>query len=137
MVEEAGLVYAPAPDVVPRSRRALELAEVAREQGRFEQVHEQLMTAYWTDGRNIEAPEVLRDVAARAGLDVDGVDAVAADAASRRVDESTREALDLGINGVPAWLIDSRLLVPGAQPHALFEHVMERLGHAPLQSAGG
>lgn len=31
-----------------------------------------------------------------------------------------------------AWLIDQRLLVPGAQPHDVFARVLERLGHRPL-----
>jgi predicted DsbA family dithiol-disulfide isomerase len=40
--------------------------------------------------------------------------------------------LELGAGGVPAWLVDDRLLVPGAQPHELFDQVLERLGHQPV-----
>jgi predicted DsbA family dithiol-disulfide isomerase len=29
-------------------------------------------------------------------------------------------------------VIDRRLLVPGAQPHEVFERVLERLGHEPI-----
>jgi predicted DsbA family dithiol-disulfide isomerase len=39
--------------------------------------------------------------------------------------------LELGAGGVPAWVVDDRVLVPGAQPHELFERVMEQLGHEP------
>jgi predicted DsbA family dithiol-disulfide isomerase len=42
----------------------------------------------------------------------------------------TREIQELGGTGVPAWIIDERVLVPGAQPHDVFERVLERLGHA-------
>jgi predicted DsbA family dithiol-disulfide isomerase len=33
----------------------------------------------------------------------------------------------MGGGGVPAWVIDDRVLVPGAQPHDVFERVVERL----------
>ena len=49
-----------------------------------------------------------------------------------RIEAQTTAALDLGAGGVPAWLIDQRLLVPGAQPHEVFTRVLERLGHAPV-----
>jgi len=42
----------------------------------------------------------------------------------------TREIQEAGGTGVPAWIIDERLLVPGAQPHEAFERVLARLGHA-------
>jgi predicted DsbA family dithiol-disulfide isomerase len=49
-----------------------------------------------------------------------------------RIELYTQAALQLGAGGVPAWLIDERLLVPGAQPHDVFERVLERLGRAPV-----
>jgi predicted DsbA family dithiol-disulfide isomerase len=30
---------------------------------------------------------------------------------------------------VPAWVLDDRLLIPGAQPPEVFERVLERLGY--------
>ncbi|MDB5065864.1 MAG: DSBA-like thioredoxin domain [Chloroflexi bacterium] len=49
-----------------------------------------------------------------------------------RVDASTRAALRNGVTGVPAWAIDQRLVVPGAQPREVFDSVLQRLGHRPL-----
>jgi len=37
--------------------------------------------------------------------------------------------ITLGAAGVPAWLIDRRLLVPSAQPQEVFARVFERLGY--------
>ena len=45
------------------------------------------------------------------------------------IEQQTRAALELGAGGVPAWVIDQRVLVPGAQPHEVFAQVLERLGH--------
>jgi len=41
----------------------------------------------------------------------------------------TVQAQAKGASGVPAWVIDQRALVPGAQPHELFERILEKLGH--------
>ena len=46
-----------------------------------------------------------------------------------RIEAETRAALELGAGGVPAWLVDARVLIPGAQPHDVFERVLERLGY--------
>jgi predicted DsbA family dithiol-disulfide isomerase len=40
---------------------------------------------------------------------------------------STAEAHSLGINGIPAYVLDSRLLVLGAQPREVFEHAFAQL----------
>jgi predicted DsbA family dithiol-disulfide isomerase len=50
---------------------------------------------------------------------------------TRRVVEQTDAALELGAGGVPAWVIDERFLIPGAQPHEVFDQVLGRIGHAP------
>jgi predicted DsbA family dithiol-disulfide isomerase len=53
-----------------------------------------------------------------------------------RVDASTRAALRNGVTGVPAWAIDQRLIVPGAQPREVFDSLLRRLGHRPLDELG-
>ena len=47
------------------------------------------------------------------------------------IEHETRTAVEMGVTGVPGWLVDERLLVPGAQPHEVFERVLTRLGHEP------
>ena len=43
---------------------------------------------------------------------------------------STQGAIDAGASGVPAFAVDNRILIPGAQPEEVFEQVMDRLGYA-------
>jgi predicted DsbA family dithiol-disulfide isomerase len=90
-------------------------------------MHDRLMDAYWAEGRNIGDPDVLRRLAAEVGLD--GADAVLLDGSAYldRVLASTEQAQSIGINGIPAFLLDSKLLVLGAQPREVFEQAMERL----------
>jgi predicted DsbA family dithiol-disulfide isomerase len=128
LVESSGMLYNPPPDVVPNSRKALEVTELAREGGLHEQVHMRLMRAYWAEGRNIGDEEVLLGLVAEAGLDRD--EAVAALAERRygeRVDASTAEAQRNGIHAIPAFVLGGRLLLLGAQPHEIFERAFEQL----------
>ena len=75
-----------------------------------------LFGAYFTEGGLLSDHEVLADVAAGAGMDPSAVataltsDAYASDV---RADEAT--ARDLGITGVPHFLINGKWSVPGAQ----------------------
>ena len=52
---------------------------------------------------------------------------LASDAYADRVQASTVEAHSLGINGIPAFVLDGRLLVLGAQPREVFEQAFAQL----------
>ena len=87
------------------------------------------MDAYWAEGVDIGDDEELRRLAAEVGLDADEVEATIADgdAYLPRVLASTRQAQSLGINGIPAFLLDRRLLVLGAQPPEVFQQAFGQL----------
>jgi predicted DsbA family dithiol-disulfide isomerase len=126
----AGLEYAPPPEVVPNTRLALRLSELARDRGLHEALHDRLMDAYWSESQNIGDPDVLRRLAGEAGLD-DGVDELLGNEAYLdRVAASTAQAHSIGINGIPAFLLDERLLVLGAQPRKVFEQAFAQLDRA-------
>jgi len=132
MFEEAGLPFARELDRVPNSLRALAVGELARDRGVHDGLHLRLFDAYWVRGLDIGDEEVLVHEASEVGLEAEEVRAALAREDYReRIAASTAQVAELGAGGVPAWLIDERLLVPGAQPHEVFERVLERLGHAP------
>jgi predicted DsbA family dithiol-disulfide isomerase len=92
-----------------------------------------LFDAYWARGRDIGDERVLVEEGGAVGLERSAViDAIGDERYLERIDGQTRAALELGASGVPAWLIDQRVLVPGAQPHEVFARVLGRLGHGPL-----
>lgn len=131
LIQEAGFTYAPHP-VVPNSMRSLEVSELARDRGRHADLHERLFRGYWSEGRDLGDAEALEELATAAGLDVGELREVLADGRYReRVARSTDVARYLGVDGVPAFLIDQKLLVVGAQPHEVFDRAMEQLGHPP------
>ena len=132
LIEGAGFEYRTSVRV-PRSLSALQLAEFARAEGRHADVHRRLFTAYWSEARDIGDLEVLADIAAAAGLDPDKArEVVESDAYAEEIRRSTVAAHRLGVTGVPAWLVDERGLIPGAQPHEVFDEVLGRLGYTPL-----
>lgn len=135
MFDAVGLPFAGAIDKVPNSRRALMLGELARERGVFPALHARLFDAYWARGRDISDPEVLTDEGTAVGLEApEIIEALHDGRYLPLIEGSTRQAIELGAGGVPAWVIDRRLLVPGAQPHEVFEQVLDRLGHQPTEA---
>jgi len=133
MFADAGLPYAQMLEKLPNSRRALIVGELARDRGLHDAVHPRLFDAYWARGLDIGDEAVLVEEGTAAGLEPDEIVAgLGEERYLDRVEDQTQGAIALGARGVPAWVIDERLLVPGAQPHEVFERVMERLGHDPV-----
>ena len=116
---------------VPKSFDALRVAELARVNGRHEALHARLMDAFWVRGRNLGDHAVLLEESSAAGVVEDEVrEVLAGDRYAELVTASTAGAIDAGVTGVPAFAIDDRILVPGAQPEEIFEQILQRLGHA-------
>ena len=127
-----GLAYNPHPDVVPRSLRAQQLTELARDLGRHAAVHDRLMDAYWSEAEDIGDPGVLRRLARELELpEADVEEVLSGDRYRDRIVDSTRQAASIGANAVPAFLLDRRLLVLGAQPNELFEQAFAQLDASP------
>ncbi len=127
LFERHGLVYNP-PPVVPNTMRALRVTELARERGLHAAMHDRVMDAYWAEGRQIGDPDVLRELAREVGLNPGEVDDVlAGDAFRDRVQGLTAQAHAIGVTGVPAFLLDRRLLVLGAQPRDVFERAFAQV----------
>lgn len=125
---DRGLPYNPHPEVIPNSMHALQLTELARDLDRHEAVHDRLMDAYWSEAQNIGDPDVLRRLAAELELPADDVEGVLGGERYRdRIEDSTRRANLSGANAVPAFVLDRRLLVLGAQPNEVFEQAFRQL----------
>lgn len=124
----AGLEYN-RPEVVPNTRLALRLSELARERGLHEPFHDRLMDAYWSEATNIGDAGELRRLAAEVGLDDAEVERVFADPSAYLdlVESSTTQAQSIGINAIPAFLLDRRLIVLGAHPIETFRRAFADL----------
>ncbi len=128
MHEDAQMAYNPHPERVPNTRRALELIEWGRAQGVHDALHERIMDAYWTEGRDITGWDELGACVADVGLDPAEAQAQVESGAFREaVSTSTATAQQHGISGVPAFVFDGRLLVSGAQPHEILGRALEQV----------
>jgi predicted DsbA family dithiol-disulfide isomerase len=105
MAEERGLTLR-LPPVQPRSRRALEVVEHARQVGQFEAMHRGLFKAFFEEGRDIGRDDILLDIA-----NLQGIDTVELEAAleenryTQPVLDDERLAQALGITAVPTLLL--------------------------------
>ncbi len=80
-------------------------------------VKERLLAAYLTEGERIGDPATLVRLVADAGLDAAEADEVlAGDRYADAVRADEREAQELGITGVPFFVLDRTFGVSGAQP---------------------
>ncbi|MCH2633135.1 MAG: DsbA family protein, partial [Acidimicrobiales bacterium] len=84
---------------------------------RWQEFHMNLMRAYFTENRDISSSDVLLQVVKESGIDVDTFEQTQAENEqrfSRQVFDDYNEATNLGINGVPAVVIDDQYLISGA-----------------------
>jgi predicted DsbA family dithiol-disulfide isomerase len=123
------------PDIVPNTRLALRMSELARDHDLHEPFHHRLMDAYWSEATNIGDPDELRRLATEVGLSPEDVDRVIDDSSAYldRVEHWTAQALSIGINAVPAFLLDRRLIVLGAQPLDAFRSAFAQLAVASAE----
>jgi predicted DsbA family dithiol-disulfide isomerase len=133
LIAEAGLPDPHPPAVIPNTMPALALTAYAgAQQGGAKPLHDELFRRYWVEGQNVAEESVLREAAEAVGLDPAGaVDAISDPFWAEVVRGETVQVQSMGAGGVPAWVIDGRVLIPGAQPHELFEQVLAKLGHEP------
>ena len=91
-----------------------------------------LFRAYWVDGADIGAHDVLVEIARAAGMAADRArDALTSDRFATAVREEERQAHQAGIGAVPTFVVDGRFAVAGAQPPAaLMQAVRQALATA-------
>jgi predicted DsbA family dithiol-disulfide isomerase len=100
------------------------------------EMKERLQKAYFTDGLSVSDPDTLVKLAAEVGLDAEETTKMlATDAYTADVRADEQEAQELGIRGVPFFVIDQKYAVSGAQPVTVFISALERAWDASHQSA--
>ena len=97
-----------------------------------------LFRAYFCEGRDIGTIPVLTAIAGNAGMDpVDVAERLASGVDRERVTGQSHHYQTSGINGVPVFLLDGRILAHGAQPASFWSQVIPRLaGHRNPGTSG-
>jgi len=116
------------PNELHNTRRALAIAELARDRGCLEPFRAAAFEAHWRQGKNLEDDGDLAAVAAAAGLPGDEALRASDDPAMlARVDQKQDEARRRGVTGIPTFIIAGEEVV-GCQPYEILAAVAERAG---------
>jgi predicted DsbA family dithiol-disulfide isomerase len=131
-----GVVGMVVPAHKPNTRKALALAEWARDQGRLHPVRTGLMDAYWRSALDVEDDAVLAGVAQAAGLDGDlAIRQSRTPDVLARVAAMGREAAAAGVTGIPTFDVGAERVV-GAQPYPVLVEAVIRQGGRPRSVSG-
>ena len=102
------------------------LIHLAATDGRQAAMKERLMAAYFTEGKPISDRDTLVELATEVGIEDERARAVLdGDQFVDEVRSDEREATELGINGVPFFVINRRYGVSGAQPPEVLLDALE------------
>jgi len=117
----------------PNTLAAHALIESARRHGVQGAVKEALMQAFFVDGLDLTDTATLIQIAADAGLERKQAEAAIADEELRRaVAEEEEKARGMGVQGVPFFIFNGRMVVEGAQPP---ETLLQAMLEAEKESA--
>jgi len=121
--------------IQPNTIDSHRLIHFAGTRGKQDAVVEALFRAYFTNGRNIGEIDALVDAAVDGGLDGEEVRAyLASDADRERIVEEDRVAREIGVQGVPCFIINRTYAVSGAQDPSVFLKVFESVASAEAPS---
>jgi predicted DsbA family dithiol-disulfide isomerase len=92
------------------------LLALAGSHGRRDELEERLFAAYFTEGRPIDDPGVLQALAEEVGLSgAEVADVLGGNGFDDEVRLDERTARELGITGVPCFVVDRRAAIAGAE----------------------
>ena len=118
---------------VPRiynTRLAHEATEYARVNGKGNEFHKVVFRKVYAEGQDPSQWEVLRSAAQEVGLDADEMQReVESEKYMATVVDEVRWAYQIGVTGVPTYVINNRYAIVGAQPYEVFKDTLEQIAN--------
>lgn len=134
----AGLTYNFDKTIIANSQNAHRLIQMAKRYGNDDATEELLFKAYFTEGLDISNREVLHKIAIQAGLDSTETDTMLdSNAYADEVNADVVAAEEMGISGVPFFVINKQYGISGAQPPAHFLSGLQQAWHEETISKTG
>ena len=125
--KEVGLDYNFADMKTANTVVAHRLTKWAEEQGKGAQFTERLLQAYFLEGKAIGKADELTVLAKEVGLDdKEALQVIHSSNYEAEVEQDIYEAQQLGVRGVPFFVVDNKYGISGAQPQQLFEDTIEK-----------
>ncbi|MFY0606094.1 MAG: DsbA family oxidoreductase [Cyclobacteriaceae bacterium] len=130
MAKTVGLDFDFEKAVVANTFRAHRLLHFSKNQGKQDQLKERLLTAYFSNGENIDDVRTLTKIASEVGLDEAEVrEFLYSDELALEVKADIQEAQALSIHGVPFFVFDRKYGVSGAQDTMVFVDTLRKTLH--------
>ena len=127
MAARVGLKYDFSKAKPANSLRAHLLIQLAKSKGLGDEMEEALFKAYFTQGRDFGDVQELMRLGAGIGLDRTAMEtALQSEELVNKVTNEVQEGQQLGLTGVPFFVIDRKYGVSGAQPPDAFIQVLEK-----------
>lgn len=122
-----GLEQMGSPSRLPNTRKILAMTEAARDAGKLDALRDAAMKAYWLRSADLESADVLKALAREVGLPESAAEAYKDPALDARVTQNRREAMSLGVSGIPTFFFNG-LRVVGCQPYEELAQAAEAAG---------
>ena len=113
--------------VVANTKNAHRLIHLATEWGKGGEMKERLLSAYFSEGKNVDDAATLISLAKEVGLAEEEVKKMLeSDQFKQAVDQDIYESRQLGVKGVPFFVLDRKFGISGAQPDSVFDQTLEK-----------
>ena len=112
------------------TRLAHEATEYGRQHGKGNEFHHDLFRKVYAEGNDPSQWDVLRSVAEEVGLNADEMQRdVENEKYLATVVDQVRWAYQIGVTGVPTYVINNRYAIVGAQPYEVFKSALEQIAN--------
>ena len=128
MAREVGLAYNLDQAVPANTFAAHRLSHLAKKHGLQQEAEEGLFRAYFVEGKNIQDTDTLVQIGQECGLaEAEVRQVLAGDAFADEVQRDLYEARQIGVRGVPFFVLNQKYAVSGAQPSEVFLQALNQV----------
>ena len=127
LAEDYGMKFVPTERLL-NTRLAHEATEYAIRQGLGNAFHQVVFRKVYGEGQDISTWPVLRAADEEVGLDAQAMQqAVESGLYTLEVATQVQQAYQIGVTGVPTYVINERYAVVGAQPYEVFKNALAKI----------
>ncbi len=127
MAKGEGLEFQMEKTVVANAKNAHRLLQLAKSEGKGRELKERLLQAYFMEGENIDHQPTLLKLGLEVGLKESKViSCLQSQDFADKVEKDIYESRQLGVRGVPFFVVDRKFVISGAQPKEVFDDTLEK-----------
>lgn len=113
--------------VVANTKNAHRLIHMAKTIGKGGEMKERLLQAYFSEGKNVDDATTLVSLGKEIGLEESTIKAMLeSNQYEEAVDQDIYESRQLGVRGVPFFVLDRKFGISGAQADEVFDQTLEK-----------